>query len=167
MRNVLILSYVDPLWFGSHPYHSLNAYMFLYYLPSLSIADDIFLHIFSKVPAFFEFKLKSSFVILDILISVKWNKDSVNTFSLIIFTPGWSLNFSSVISSGSPKAILSVPKLSQYSVISNFVIEFWKYLLSVLATYSSSEIISFLLSHILFFSVLSSSFLSISVILDY
>ena len=42
--------------------------------------------IFSKAPAFFEFKLDSSFLILDTLISVKWNKDWVHTFSSTTFT---------------------------------------------------------------------------------
>ena len=93
----------------------------------------------------------------------------------IIFTFRWSLKFSSTISTGSPTVAVFVPKLSEYSVIPNFVIAFGKYSLSVLATSRSSDIISLLLSQILFhcyyllfnfFSVLSSSFLSASVILD-
>ena len=78
-----------------------------------------------KVTAFFEFKLESSFIISDTLISVKWNKDAVDTISLIIFALEWSLNFSSAMSSGSPKVVVFVPKLSQYSVvITNFVIAY-------------------------------------------
>ena len=36
--NVLTLSCLDPLWFGTHPYYSLNPYARLYYLSSISIA---------------------------------------------------------------------------------------------------------------------------------
>ena len=78
-----------------------------------------------KVTAFFEFKLESSFIISDTLISVKWNKDAVDTISLIIFALEWSLDFSSAMSSGSPKVVVFVPKLFQYSVvITNFVIAY-------------------------------------------
>ena len=66
---------------------------------------------------------------------------------------------------GSPKVAVFVPQLSEYSVIPNYVIAFRKYSLNVLAASRLSEIISLLLSPILFFSVLSSSFLSASVIL--
>ena len=84
----------------------------------------------------------------------------------IIFTFRWSLKFSSTISTGSPTVAVFVPKLSEYSVIPNFVIAFWKYSLSVFATCRSPETVSLSLSPILFFSVLSSTFLSKSVILD-
>ena len=57
---------------------------------------------FLSKPAFFEFKLKGSFVISDTLIPAKWNKDSVDTFSLINFTRGWSMSFSSAILTGFP-----------------------------------------------------------------
>ena len=59
----------------------------------LQISENIsstFVGVLQKVPTFFEFKLEGSFVILDKLISVKWNNDSVDTFSLIIFTFEWS-----------------------------------------------------------------------------
>ena len=39
--NVLILSCLGPLWFGNHPYYSLNPYINLYYLWSISIAKAI------------------------------------------------------------------------------------------------------------------------------
>ena len=66
-----------------------------------------------KIPAFFEFKLKGSFVISDTLIPAKWNKDSVDTFSLIIFTRGWSMNFSRAILTGFPKAVVFGTKYSR------------------------------------------------------
>ena len=77
-----------------------------------------------KVSAFFEFKLESSFVISDAIISGKWNKDSVDTFSIILFTLGWSLNFLGAISTGSPKVAVIVPKLSEYLVIPIFLLYF-------------------------------------------
>ena len=120
-----------------------------------------------KVLAFFEFKQESSFVIWDTLVFIKWNKDSVDTFSLKIFAFGWSLNFSSGILTGSLKVTVLEPNLSEYSVIPNFIIAFWKYSLSVLVISKSSKIILLLLSLILFSSVLSSSFLSTTTILDY
>ena len=121
-----------------------------------------------KVSAFFEFKLESSFAVSDPLIPnfCKWNEDSVDTFSVIISILGRSLHFSSSVLTGSSKVAVFVPKLAEYSVIPNFVIAFWKYSWSVLDTSRSSEIISLLLSPILSFSVLSSYFLSASVILD-
>ena len=39
LRNVLKLC-LGLLWFGTHPYYSLNPYMHLYYLWSISIAKD-------------------------------------------------------------------------------------------------------------------------------
>ena len=38
--NVLTLSCLGSLWFGTHLYYSLNPYMNLYYLWSTSIAED-------------------------------------------------------------------------------------------------------------------------------
>ena len=34
------LSCLGPLWFGAHPYYSLNPYIHLHYLRSISIAKD-------------------------------------------------------------------------------------------------------------------------------
>ena len=51
----------------------------------LKILEDILstlVGILPKDSASFEFKLESPFVISDTLISVKWNEDSVETFSL-------------------------------------------------------------------------------------
>ena len=38
--NVLTLSCLGSLWFATHPYYSLNPYVNLYYLWSISIAKD-------------------------------------------------------------------------------------------------------------------------------
>ena len=38
--NVLTLSCLGSLWFGTHPYYSLNPYVYLYCLWSISIAKD-------------------------------------------------------------------------------------------------------------------------------
>ena len=38
--NVLTLSCLDSLWIGTHPYYSLNRYVHLYYLCSISISKD-------------------------------------------------------------------------------------------------------------------------------
>ena len=38
--NVLTLSCLGSLKFGTHPYYSLNPYMYLYYMWSVSIAKD-------------------------------------------------------------------------------------------------------------------------------
>ena len=38
--NVLTLSCLGSLCFGTHPYYSLNPYVYLYYLWSISIAKD-------------------------------------------------------------------------------------------------------------------------------
>ena len=35
-----VLSCLGPLWFGTHPYYSLNPYIHLHYLWSISIAKD-------------------------------------------------------------------------------------------------------------------------------
>ena len=40
--NVLTLSYLGSLWFGSRGYYSLNPYVHLYYLWSISIAKDCY-----------------------------------------------------------------------------------------------------------------------------
>ena len=37
--NVLILSYLGSLWFGTQPYYLLNSYMHLYYLWSISMVE--------------------------------------------------------------------------------------------------------------------------------
>ena len=38
--NILILSCLGSLWFGTHPFYPLNPYLHLYYLWSISIAKD-------------------------------------------------------------------------------------------------------------------------------
>ena len=43
--NVLTLSCLGSLWFGTHPYYLLNPYVHLYYLWSISIVKD---HLYPK-----------------------------------------------------------------------------------------------------------------------
>ena len=70
------------------------------------------------------------FVISDTIISVKWNKDSVDTFFLIIFTFGWSLDFSRAKSTGSTKAVVFETKYSRVDLV-KFIEDSLYFLLSV------------------------------------